>query len=312
MQLIIVSDRLKQAKSYSLGGTHIALAVGLVMLTIGVLSSLLSYATLHAGSTTDSPMVQGLVAEVAEREQRKHESFVRENINALAVKLGELQAQLLRLDTMSDRLTALAGLKSTRDLRLGDAPGRGGALPTVATRPLSVDDLQRELDSLNVRLDHRGDALRLMEDELLRERARRTLLPSAAPINAPYLVSGFGWRIDPFTGRGGMHEGLDFAAPHGTPILAAAAGIVTAAELHPAYGNLVDIDHGKGMTTRYAHASKLHVKVGEVVKRGQRIADVGSTGHSTGPHLHFEVREHGTAKNPTLFLTTLAQKLAQK
>lgn len=312
MQLIIVSDRFKQAKSYSVGVTHIALGVGMIMLTVGVLSSLLSYATMRAGTAGDSPIMQGLAAEVAEQEQRKHESFVRENINALAVKLGELQAQLLRLDTMSDRIASLAGLKSTRDLRLGDSPGRGGALPTVAARPFSVEDLQRELDSLNVRLDHRGDALRLMEDELLRERTRRTLLPSAAPINAPYLVSGFGWRIDPFTGRGVMHEGLDFAAPHGTPILAAAAGIVSAAELHPAYGNLVDIDHGNGLTTRYAHASRLHVKVGELVKRGQRIAEVGSTGHSTGPHLHFEVRENGAAKNPTLFLTTLAQKLAKK
>lgn len=312
MQLIIVSDRFKQTKSYSVGGTHIALAVGLIMLTVGVLSSLVSYATLPAGSATDSPMVRGVVAEVTEHEQRKHDSFVRENINALAVKLGELQAQLLRLDTMSDRIASLAGLKSARDLRLGDAPGRGGALPTVAARPFSVDDLQRELDSLNVRLDHRGDSLRLMEDELLRERARRTLLPSAAPINAPYLVSGFGWRIDPFSGRGVMHEGLDFAAPHGTPILAAAAGIVIAAELHPAYGNVVDIDHGNGLITRYAHAARLLVKVGELVKRGQRIAEVGSTGHSTGPHLHFEVRENGVAKNPTLFLTTLVQKLAQK
>lgn len=123
-------------------------------------------------------------------------------------------------------------------------------------------------------------------------------------MDVPYQVSGFGWRIDPFNGRGAMHEGVDFAAPVGTPILAAAGGIVITAEAHPQYGNMVELDHGNGLVTRYAHASRLTAKVGELVKRGQKVAEVGSTGHSTGPHLHFEVREHGIAKNPSNFLTT--------
>jgi murein DD-endopeptidase MepM/ murein hydrolase activator NlpD len=122
------------------------------------------------------------------------------------------------------------------------------------------------------------------------------------PVNEGFVGSGFGWRHDPFTGRVSMHEGLDFAAPVGTPISAAAGGIVIVAEYHPAYGKMVDLDHGNGLTTRYAHAAKLHVKVGDIVKRGQLIADVGSTGRSTGPHLHFEVRVNGEAKDPEKFL----------
>jgi murein DD-endopeptidase MepM/ murein hydrolase activator NlpD len=272
-------------------------------------TALLSYATLRSAPVVNLPIVQDLVSQATERESRKHEAFVRDNINALAVKLGEMQAHLMRLDALGDRLVSLAGTKSPRDLRLGETPGRGGAAPTTtATRQFSLAELQRELDQLTVRLDNRSDTLRVIEDELLRERARKTLLPSAAPIDAPYPVSGFGWRIDPFSGRHAMHEGVDFAAPFGTPILAAAGGIVVTAELHPAYGNMVEIDHGQGLLTRYAHASKLMVKTGEVVKRGHKIAEVGSTGHSTGPHLHFEVREHGVAQNPTRFLTTLASK----
>ena len=108
-----------------------------------------------------------------------------------------------------------------------------------------------------------------------------------------YQVSGFGWRIDPFTGRGAPHEGIDFAAPIGTPILAAAGGIVITAEVHPQYGRMVEVDHGNGLVTRYAHASRLIAKVGELVKRGQKIAEVGSTGYSTGPHLHFELKIDG-------------------
>ena len=134
--------------------------------------------------------------------------------------------------------------------------------------------------------------------------ARRTFVPSGLPVSAGQFSSNFGWRIDPFTGRNTFHDGVDFFAEPGTPIVAAASGVVTVSEFHAQYGNMVEIDHGNDLVTRYAHASLLHVRVGDVVRRGHRIADVGSTGRSTGPHLHFEVRHRGLAQNPNRFLKT--------
>ena len=127
-------------------------------------------------------------------------------------------------------------------------------------------------------------------------------MPTVKPVDVEWNASSFGWRIDPITGQQALHEGIDFIADVGTPVFAAAGGVVVFAEFHSQYGNMVEIDHGNDFITRYAHASKLLVKVGEVVRRGRKIAEVGSTGRSTGPHLHFEVRYKGIAQNPARFL----------
>ena len=306
MQLIVVSNGLRRARTLTIGWPQVATAAAIAL--VGFLGASLgtAYLVLSSEAVARLPAIERVVRAASENDSRRTESFVRENINALAVKLGEMQAQLTRLDPVGERVINLAGLK-TRDLKFGETPGRGGPTVEGSVRSLSFQELTRELDQLSMRLDHRSDTFKVIEEELVRERARQTLLPSTAPVDVPYQVSGFGWRIDPFSGRGALHEGIDFAAPMGTPILAAAGGIIVSAELHPAYGNMVDVDHGNGLTTRYAHASKLFVTIGEVVKRGQKIAAVGSTGHSTGPHLHFEVRQNGGAQNPSKFLTANAK-----
>jgi murein DD-endopeptidase MepM/ murein hydrolase activator NlpD len=132
--------------------------------------------------------------------------------------------------------------------------------------------------------------------------AKKQLLPTELPVSVGWYSSNFGWRIDPFTGWNAFHEGMDFMAPEGEAITAAAGGVVVYAEPHPQYGNMIEIDHGNGLITRYAHASKLIAKVGDVVLRGQKIAEVGNTGRSTGTHLHFEVRQWGAPQNPARFL----------
>lgn len=302
MHVILVSNRLAQAKSLTVSVSQLGIAIFAALMIVALASTLLSYLTLRHADALKLPFVQGLVQRLTERDADRHQAFARENINALAIKLGEMQARLIRLDTLGERLISLANLKP---LKFAETPGRGGAVADAnsSARPLSFGELTQELEQLSLRLDERGDVLRLFEDELLREKTRGKLLPSANPISAPYLVSGFGRRIDPFNGRGAMHEGVDFAAPAGTPILAAAGGIVVVAAAHPAYGNMVEIDHGRGLSTRYAHASKLLVRAGALIRPGQTIAEVGSTGHSTGPHLHFEVRQDGAAQNPAKFLT---------
>ncbi|MGH8638416.1 MAG: M23 family metallopeptidase [Burkholderiales bacterium] len=151
-------------------------------------------------------------------------------------------------------------------------------------------------------MENRTDMLGVLEAQLFEQAVKKKLIPTMMPVNAPFNASGFGMRIDPFTGMQAMHEGIDFLADVGSPIVAAAGGVVIFAGFHPQYGNVVDIDHGNDLVTRYAHAAKLHVREGDVVQRGRRVADVGSTGRSTGPHLHFEVRFKGVAQNPARFV----------
>jgi lysostaphin len=152
----------------------------------------------------------------------------------------------------------------------------------------------------------------VLEAQLFEAAVKKKLLPTIMPVQAPYNASAFGRRIDPFTGQWAMHEGIDFLADHGSPVVAAAGGVVQFAGLHPQYGIMIDIDHGNDLVTRYAHLSKLFTREGDVVVRGHRVALSGNTGRSTGPHLHFEVRFRGSAQNPAKFLVSNTQAARAK
>jgi murein DD-endopeptidase MepM/ murein hydrolase activator NlpD len=158
------------------------------------------------------------------------------------------------------------------------------------------------MDELDHAAVQRADVLTLMETRLFDQKMKKMMLPTQAPVESGAVGSGFGWRIDPFTGTNAMHEGLDFPAAPGTPIYAAAGGVVVVQQVHPQFGNMVEIEHGNDVLTRYGHASRAFVKSGDVVKRGQKIAEIGTTGRSTGPHLHFEVLVRGVAQDPQKFL----------
>lgn len=314
MHIILVSDRMATAKTITITGRHLLLAIsGLVALVLG-LSTFFSYVTVRHAAEIRLPFLQELVRAVSLEETQKSKEFVRENLNAMAVRLGQMQAQLMRLDSLSERLSALAGVKPA-ELKAQDAvrDGRGG--PLIQPRALSPDELKTALEALSQQVEERSDTLSGLESQLLAERIAKSLLPTSLPVQSQWNASGFGWRVDPFTGEAAIHEGVDFTAETGTAIKAAAGGVVINVERHPQYGNLIEIDHGNELTTRYAHASKVLVKQGALVRRGQKIAEVGTTGRSTGPHLHFEVRVRGVAQNPNRFLqqaqegsTTLARR----
>jgi lysostaphin len=153
-------------------------------------------------------------------------------------------------------------------------------------------------------VETRNDMMGVLEAQLFEQAVKKKLTPTITPVSAPFNASGFGRRIDPFTGQWAMHEGIDFLADIGTPVVAAAGGIVQFAGFHPQYGYMIDIDHGNDLVTRYAHLSKLFVKEGDVLQRAKRIALSGNTGRSTGPHVHFEVRFRGAAQNPARFVST--------
>lgn len=301
MHIILVSDRLTTTKTVVLTGRHMLLAVAALATMIIGLSSLFSYVTVRHAAEIRLPFLQDLLQAANAEQTRASSEFVRENINAMAVRLGKMQAQLLRLDSLGERLAGLSGVKP-QDLKLMEmrAGGQGG--PLVHPTPLSADDLRQAVDSVSAQLEAKGDSLALLESQIIDDRIRKSLLPTSLPIDAAWNASSFGWRVDPITGEAAMHEGVDFTADIGTPIKAAAAGVVINVEHHPAYGNLLEIDHGNDLVTRYAHTSKILVQPGALVKRGQIVALVGNTGRTTGPHLHFEVRIKGAAHNPNQFL----------
>jgi murein DD-endopeptidase MepM/ murein hydrolase activator NlpD len=289
------------AKAISIGRRHIVGGCVLLAATVLVLAALLNYAALRYITETRNPIVFSLFSDVLREEAEKTQVYLRDNLDAMATRLGEMQAQILRLDTLGERVARLAGFKP-QEFMLEQAPARGGALSQLPAEPLSFTELARRLDFLSRQVDDRGDKFGMLDSLLTQDRARKQLLPSVLPISGGAYNSNFGWRLDPFNGRQSFHEGIDFIADHGTEIIAAAAGVVVASEFHPQYGNIVEVDHGNGLVTRYAHCSKRLVRVGDVVMKGAKIGVVGATGRATGPHLHFEVRHHGVPQNPARFL----------
>ncbi len=305
MHIIVFTHRLATPKSVTIRIRHFATVAAL--LVFGVITSAvgLYYFSFKYASETNLPALRGLVGHFKQDESRKNAEYTRQNLDAMAVKLGEMQAQLTRLDALGERVSTLAGVKP-QEFRTGNVPGRGGAeLPGMRT--FTMDEFTRELDKLSRGVDSRADFFNVVESELFNARLKAKRLPTVLPVNAEFNVSGFGPRIDPITGQRAQHEGIDFIAQPGTPIVAAAGGVVLAAEWHHSFGNMIELDHGGDIVTRYAHASAMHIKAGDVVKRGQKIADVGNTGRSTGPHLHFEVRFKGVAQNPARFLIAAAK-----
>ena len=302
MQIIVVSNRLTKAKTLTLTVGHLVTAGVVAAMLVVALASGLFYLSARHAAEVRLPFLQDLLVSAQETEAKRSENYLRENLNAMAIKLGELQAQVMRLDALGERVAALAGIKR-EEFRFGETPGRGGAIPSsVPPKDLSMDEFTRQLNQLTRQMDNRNDVLGVLESHLFDARVKRRLLPTIQPVDGSWNASSFGWRIDPITGQHALHEGIDFIADVGTPIHAAAGGVVIAAEYHHQYGNMVEIDHGNDFITRYAHASKVLVKTGDLVQRGVKIAEVGSTGRSTGSHLHFEVRYKGVAQNPARFL----------
>ena len=314
MHIILVSNRMATAKSIAITQRLLmALVAAFVFMLLG-LSSLFSYVTVRHAAEIRLPFLQDLVRDTSNEDSRRSGEFMRENLKVMAVKVGELQARLVRLDSLGDRMASMVGIKA-QELKTQEQTSEGRGGPLVKSSPLSADELQKTLDALTREVETRTDTLALLDSRLFEERVRKNMLPTTLPVSVQWNASGFGWRIDPFTGERAMHEGVDFPSEIGTKVVSAAAGIVVSAQYHPDYGNVIEIDHGNDLTTRYAHTARMLVKPGSVVKRGQLIAEVGNTGRSTGPHLHFEVRFRGIAQNPNRFLeqardnpTRIAQK----
>ncbi|MCB1667711.1 MAG: M23 family metallopeptidase [Porticoccaceae bacterium] len=228
------------------------------------------------------------------------EQQAQQKIKALTLKLAEMQSRLVRLDALGERLTDLARLNDgefdfSRLAAVGGPEGEVAELQPVA-------DIDQLFQQAQLQLDSREQQLGILESMLSERNLQKASALTGRPINKGWMSSGYGHRTDPFNGRKAWHNGVDFAGVEGADVVAVAAGVVTWSGERHGYGNMIELDHGEGHVTRYGHNKQNRVNVGDVVKKGQVIATMGSTGRSTGPHVHFEVYKHGRAVDPASYI----------
>jgi murein DD-endopeptidase MepM/ murein hydrolase activator NlpD len=298
MNVIIVSKFLRTPKKIAFHEPRtMALTVAAV---VGLLAGifLLGFATRGVNGAARgeiSRLHAKLDAQEAELKAAREDS--QREINAIAARVGELQAQANRLNALGVRLTR-DGKLVDGEFNFDKTPGMGGAEEVTDVKQ---KDLLGDLDALQVQFDQSGRQLSVLESMLFNRDLELSSTPSRAPSKG-YITSGFGTRSDPFNGGRAHHLGIDFDANTGDPVTSAAGGVVSFSGVKNGYGNVVIVEHGNGYSTLYGHNSRLMVRVGDVVRAGQTIAKAGSTGRSTGPHVHFEVHVDGRPVNPKPFL----------
>lgn len=308
MKIIVVSKRHGNTRSFTLGGwTRTLLSACLVGIPVGAAYIAATHSNsedsdLFTPNTTDA-WVKALDAQETDIQAATLES--ERKIAALTLRVAELQARLVRLDALGERLTTIAKLDNG-EFDFSRSPALGGPEHSIAEHGFDEDsaspDFQTLLNQLGEQIEDRQQQLETLEALLANRKIQRDVFIAGRPIKKGWMSSRFGRRNDPFTGRVAWHEGVDFAGKDGADIVSVAAGIVTWSGERYGYGNLVEVNHGNGFKTRYAHCKENLVKVGDVIKKGQVIALMGSSGRSTGPHVHFEVYKHGRPVDPSTYI----------
>jgi murein DD-endopeptidase MepM/ murein hydrolase activator NlpD len=307
MNLIIVSKFLKAPLRLTLRDPRVIASLsGLVMVIAGV-GSATGY-MLHAASNRTALEVQALrtALESQQVELATVNEGVDRELNALALRLGELQAQSNRLNALGERLVRI-GQIDDGEFDFSDLPALGGPEAGEPGGEVYDQDIRASLDSFAARLAEQSQQLGVLESLLVQRDVEANLLPAGRPVRSGYASSSFGMRADPFSGRREFHRGIDFNGERGADVLAVADGVVSFSGRHPSYGNMVDIDHGNGYMTRYAHNHANKVEPGQRVRAGEVIGAMGSTGRATGVHVHFEVWHNDKPVNPHAYLKTAAR-----
>ncbi len=308
MELILVSNNRNRTYRLPIGLLG-ALFVGLLFLALVV-------GTFHIGSKTAASQAE---VSYSQRDAQKDNQWQRElakqqadidaaknnaekNLDALSARLSTLQAHLLRLDALGSRLIDIANM-SDKEFNMLEPPGLGGPMMMTEQTSLGVIDFVEALQAVSQSIEDRSEKFTAMESMLLDSNIQSQILPEGSPVTGGWTSSLFGWRTDPISGKKGFHEGIDFAGRTGSNVSSVAAGIVTWSGKDSGFGRMVEISHGNGYVTRYAHNKKNLVAVGDKVEKGQKIAVMGSSGRSTGPHVHFEVVHNGRHVNPRKFVS---------
>jgi murein DD-endopeptidase MepM/ murein hydrolase activator NlpD len=304
MNVIVFSKRIGRARQIELTRPF-ALTVTIAVVLTVVGGAFFAGLGLGSRGLLNEPAAQvlewGQTLETQRTQVLATKQQLQEKLDALASRVGLMNAHVIRLDALGKRLTDMANLNKG-EFNFERAPAQGGPeglLDGVAAR---APDLVNMLDDLMRQIQDRERQLAVLENLIATRNLNRKIVPNGRPVNQGWISSYFGGRADPFDGRAAFHKGVDFAAPEGSDVVAVASGIVTWSRDRFGYGKVVEINHGNGLVTRYAHNQKNLVNVGDTVEKGQTIALIGSTGRSTGPHLHFEVLKGGRQVNPMSFI----------
>ena len=308
MNIILVGKHHGQSRSVKLGNTSLTMIALLVALLLSIAIGLgvfigNKYYGHEQGTLVDKGVVDAWKQTLSEQKQalRSIEREGKQQLDALTLKMGDMQARLYRLDALGLRLTEVAKLKNG-EFDFQSRPPVGGPIQELEVDNFTVGDFENELKNLAQTIADREQQLGIIEQLFDHKKLANSLFIAGRPIKWGWMSSPYGYRSDPFTGKRAWHAGVDFAGKEGSDIIAVAAGVVTWSGERYGYGNLVEVSHGNGYSTRYAHCKELMVNVGSVVERGEVIARMGSTGRSTGPHVHYEVLKNGKTANPKKFI----------
>jgi murein DD-endopeptidase MepM/ murein hydrolase activator NlpD len=307
MNVILVPHSAGRGRNISLSPAQMLVFLLVLLVGLPVVIGFVSYkiaAYLDPTTGVRDPQYVKQQAALLSTERQMIEQTRRDaelHLNALAQRLGHMQAELLRLNALGQRLARMANL-DRREFDFSESPAMGGPEATRGLSTLSVPDFIRQLEQVSGQIGRKSERLAALESTLLDKQLQAAVHPVGWPTHGGWVSSGFGQRSDPFTGRSAYHEGVDIASRFGSAIKAMGGGVVSYAGHKEGYGTTVEVTHGNGYTTRYAHCKAVLVKVGDRVAKGQEIAEVGSSGRSTGPHLHFEVLRDGKAVNPNSYL----------
>ncbi|MGD2075908.1 MAG: peptidoglycan DD-metalloendopeptidase family protein [Gammaproteobacteria bacterium] len=306
MKFLLYTTASGRAGSVQLSRPGLWIAVLLVMLTVTLAAGAAGYRLasdngVAAGPAADEEPYWLAALEEQKQELAKARDDARNQLDALALRLGQMQAQMLRVEAIGQRLADATGLDSS-EFDFDRLPAQGGPADADPGESLAPPDFMQALDDLAAQIEDRTRQLEVLEQVVSEQNLRQAVSPSGRPIAKGWLSSYYGMRNDPFNGRREMHKGIDFAGKVGDAIVATAAGVVSWAGKRYGYGRLVEIAHGNGYSTRYAHCDEILVEIGDRVEPGQTIAFMGSSGRSTGPHVHYEVLKDGRQINPTKFV----------
>ncbi len=299
MNIILFTRRQGQVWSFEVNPARFALAL------LGCLAVIIG-AVLYSGIRIGGDELNYVAAWQEDVRQKQAEitairHTAQADLDALTLRIGQLQAQMLRLNALGERLVSQGNLDQG-EFDFGSVPAVGGPQDVLPEKSVPFNDFLGMLDELDVEMADREQQLSVLESVLLNRSLSERVMPSGRPVNDGWLSSRFGKRNDPFTGKREFHKGLDFAGRKGDEVVAVGDGVVSWSGKRYGYGNLVEINHGNGYSTRYGHNQRNLVNVGDTVKKGEQIALMGSSGRSTGPHVHFEVLRDGKAVNPSRYL----------
>ncbi|MDH3980218.1 MAG: M23 family metallopeptidase [Gammaproteobacteria bacterium] len=301
---LLLANRYGQIRSVAFNPLHTGL---LVLVGIIAISGSILFSGFRAGINTEARQQLSEVAVLRTLLQQQQTEIIRvrkaahDNLDALTLRLGRMQAQMLRLDILGERLVMQADLDAA-EFDFNVPPPVGGPHNAATLSTITVPDFLGMLEELDMTAEDHETKLVVLEQLIMKRNLQERIIPSGRAVEHGLLSSKYGKRIDPFTGKQGHHKGIDIAGKEGSSILAVADGVVTWSRERTGYGKLVEINHGNGYVTRYGHNKQQLVKVGDTVRKGEAIALMGSTGRSTGPHVHIEVMHNGKQVNPGKYL----------